>query len=291
MTVTPCKAYIGVDGGGTSTRAALIDAKGSILGEGRSTGSNPHNVGFETAASRIDEAVRSAIDQSTVPIGEIRSAFLGIAGIRNESENSLLRSELHRYSWIPHDRLTIDHDLAIAYHATLEGDPGILLICGTGSAAYGKGDSGKFARASGRSCNPEDPGSGYAIGNSALSQGLISANETDRDGVAELAPRVIELAAGGNEAARVILSQQADLAVDLVRSVDRQINGHSSLSIGLSGSLVTRPSLYRDLIVEALEKAHPDAEIRFPKTNPVLAAAQLAKNSNGPDNSSDSTTD
>lgn len=285
MTVAPGKAYLGVDGGGTNTRAALIDANGSILGQGSASGSNPHNVGYKIAAARIDGAVRNAIEQSTAPIGEIISAFLGIAGIRNESENALLRSELHRYSWIPHNRFTIDHDLAIAYQATLEDDPGILLICGTGSAAYGKGDSGKFARASGRSSDPEDPGSGYAIGNSALSQGLISTSETDRDDIAELAPRVIELATSGNKVAREILSLQAKLSVDLIRSVERQIDGRSSLSIGLSGGLVTRPSLYRHLVVEALRKIYPDAEIRFPKADPVLAAAQLAKTFNSPSDS------
>ena len=276
MTKLPIDAYIGVDGGGTRTRATLIDSQGRVLAEGAAAGSNPSNVGYEIAAFRIDAAIRDAIRKSKTPIEQVLAAFLGIAGIRNEDEQSLLRSRLTRYSWAPRNRLAIDHDLSIAYAATIKDAPGIVLICGTGTSAFGKDAQGNTARASGRDLGPNDPGSGYAIGKAAVDSGLLSISETDRTSVSALAPRVLDAALKQDSTAIRILQENAQSLVDLASSVFDRLALEDAFRIGLSGTLGTIESIYRDFIFKELRSAFSEATIETASVEPVYAAALKA---------------
>src|SRR5919199_617090 len=48
---------LGVDGGGTKTRAVVMDEEGRILGEGLAGPSNPLRVGVQQAVASIGEAI------------------------------------------------------------------------------------------------------------------------------------------------------------------------------------------------------------------------------------------
>jgi glucosamine kinase len=51
---------LGIDGGGTQTRALIAGADGRVLGVGRAGSSNYHSVGLETAVAAVAEAVAAA---------------------------------------------------------------------------------------------------------------------------------------------------------------------------------------------------------------------------------------
>ena len=53
--------FIGVDGGGTKTLAALSDPCGKIIRTAKGGSSNPRNVGIPVAAANIAEAIFKAI--------------------------------------------------------------------------------------------------------------------------------------------------------------------------------------------------------------------------------------
>lgn len=52
---------IGVDGGGTTTRAVVVDEKLQVLGRGESGSSNHYSVGLERAVHHIEAATRDAL--------------------------------------------------------------------------------------------------------------------------------------------------------------------------------------------------------------------------------------
>lgn len=270
----PVTQFIGVDGGGTNTRAAALDEHGNQLGSGYAAGSNPNNVGYAVAAQNIAKAIAG----TGVLLDSQTSVCLGIAGLRNEEEQSQLREELiSANSLLKEARLHITHDLAIAHHAAFRGKAGIVLIAGTGSACYGRDDSGKEFRASGRDFVYDDPGSGYAIGIRAIQNDLLPP-ENERDLIAALAPRVIELAKNGNDSAAAILLEEATQISKLAHKVYSELlesSAHPELA--LSGKLVTTPSHYRTLVLEALQSSMPGIRIVHTRMEPTLAAADLAK--------------
>src|SRR4029078_10879036 len=74
--------FLGIDGGGTKTNAALMNAAKEILAEGESGPSNPLRVGVETAVTNIIKATEDACDRGGLVITDISSATLGLAGVR-----------------------------------------------------------------------------------------------------------------------------------------------------------------------------------------------------------------
>ena len=269
--------FLGIDGGGSKTRALLIDANASPISEGHATGSNPYNIGYAASAFHIDQAVQDALFNANPTNIEIASVFCGIAGIRNADEQSQLAKQLKFFSWARNARISIDHDLSIAYAAAFEDNPGIALICGTGSSCIGKDPSGNVIWTSGRHLGEDDPGSGYAIGLAAIQSGLVPQNPSeDRKTIAALAPQVIELATQGNRIARDILESNVNALVSQVRHVYSKLKLETIFSLGVIGGLGCADTFYRNLFLQRLASVFPDATPRFTNRSPVEAAARLA---------------
>ena len=276
MGKNPIQVFLGVDGGGSNTRALLIDQNGDRISEGKSFGSNPHNGGYPQAASNINEAVQTALETAAPAQLKIESAFCGIAGIRNTEEQELLAKELQHFPWAQSVSLEINHDVSIAYAAVLGTEPGITLICGTGSSCLGKDLSGKTILTSGRTEIIDDPGSGYAIGLEAIEAGLVQELSNSRSDIAKLAPKVITLALNGMPAAQNILNGNADSLVKLIQETHSQIKLGDAFNLGIIGGLGSADTLYLKILLKKVLSAFPDAAISFTRNTPVEAAAQLA---------------
>lgn len=161
---------IGVDGGGSKTRASLFSGK-TRLGLGRAGPSNPLAVGTETAGSNLMRAVQQALDEARERMGkdwEEPSSLpcgLGLAGVGAGDEGrqaaqalaGLLRGRF------PNLRPQFYTDLEAAFAGTFEGRPGILVIGGTGSSALGFDGASQLLRVGGFGKRLGDPGSGFAV--------------------------------------------------------------------------------------------------------------------------------
>ncbi len=269
-------AFLGIDGGGSKTRALLIDANASPIGEGQAAGSNPYNIGYAAAASQIDQAVQGALLHAKPTNIEIVSVFCGIAGVRNSKEQSQVANRLETFPWTRNARIAIDHDLSIAYAAAFEEGSGIALICGTGSSSIGKDSTGKTVWTSGRHLSDDDPGSGYAIGLAATQSGLLTNPSGDRKEIAALAPQIIDLATKGDLIACGILNRNIDALVSQVSEVYSKLQLETNFTLGVIGGLGCADTLYRSLLLEKLASVFPHASPRFTNTSPVEAAAKLA---------------
>jgi N-acetylglucosamine kinase-like BadF-type ATPase len=154
------KYIIGVDGGGTKTKAVAYSLDDEEIGEGSS--------GFGYLLTDFNKAVKniiSAIEQCKNKVNEQHGKwecsciYLGIAGIdvgdNVEKVENLLKEKFNC-------EVKGYHDSELAHAAVLKGEDGIIVISGTGSVSYGL-YKGKSARTGGWGHILGDEGSGYYI--------------------------------------------------------------------------------------------------------------------------------
>jgi N-acetylglucosamine kinase-like BadF-type ATPase len=172
------RAVVGVDGGGTKTHAVILDSDLSILGEGRAGPSNPLRVGIANAVAAIREAVDKACEMAQVRRSDLIAAEVGLAGARRKELSARMRETLLSLG-IPEIFVVGDADIAL-YGAT-EGEPGLIVIAGTGSICCGINARGKNVCAGGWGPIAGDEGAGAWIARRAL---RAIAHATDGRGAA-----------------------------------------------------------------------------------------------------------
>lgn len=166
--------FLGVDAGGTRTRAVLADATGSVLGVGAAGTGNWQAVGAVAAGAAIADATTCALAQAGVAAGAVSGAFFGLAGVRTEAERAVMRAEIARLGLGgPFD---LAGDLAAAHAGALAGGAGVVVIAGTGSAAWGKNAAGESWQAGGWGWLVDDKGGAYWLALRGLSAACEAAD-------------------------------------------------------------------------------------------------------------------
>ena len=166
MANDPRSAILGIDGGGTRTTAWLADAHGRVLGRSVAGPSNPVKVGIEAAERELLLATRRAARDARLAGGPLKVVCVGLAGVDRPAVYRGLSRWLRRA--IPAGNHLLTSDAAIALQAAIGARPGILVISGTGSIAYGHDATGQAARCGGWGSLFDDGGSGYDIGRKAI---------------------------------------------------------------------------------------------------------------------------
>lgn len=156
---------LGVDGGGSKTRAVVADGVGEVLGEGLAGPSNPLRVGVAEAANAIRDAADRACAEAGVRRVEIVAAEVGLAGVKRADIRERMRAAVVELG-IKTVEVVTDADIAL-YGAT-EGKPGLVIIAGTGSVCCGVNARGRRACAGGWGPVVGDEGSGSWIARRAL---------------------------------------------------------------------------------------------------------------------------
>lgn len=180
---------IGVDGGGTTTRAVVIDENARVLGRGEAGTSNHYSVGLGSAVENIARAIEAALSDAKCDGSAVVSCGFGLAGACTPAEQSALREALQepRVGFFPNAQLAVDEDAAAALagaFAPVEGEnlamrsgvTGAVCIAGTGANCFGLGATGQRVRSDGLGPLLGDRGSGYWIGARAL-QAACGAND------------------------------------------------------------------------------------------------------------------
>lgn len=163
------RLYLGLDGGQTSTVALIGDETGKVLGCGK--GGPCNHVGPAEGRARFLSALGDSLSQACVQAGVSRekvafaSACLGFSGGPQDKETyvrELIRSE----------RFRVTHDAEIALDGATEGLPGIIVIAGTGSMAYGRNGEAEAARAGGWGYVFGDEGGAFYLARQVLRAAL-----------------------------------------------------------------------------------------------------------------------
>ena len=158
-------AVVGVDGGGTKTHAVIIDINNRVLGEGTAGPSNPLRVGITKAAAAVTEAVDRACENAEVRRSDLIAAEVGLAGARRVELRERMREAL---VGLEIDEIEVVGDADIALYGVTDGEPGVVVISGTGSICCGVNSAGKEACAGGWGPMVGDEGGGSWIARCAL---------------------------------------------------------------------------------------------------------------------------
>jgi glucosamine kinase len=162
---------IGIDAGGTKTVCLLADEDGQIVSRARGAGANLQAVG-ELQVEKILHTLMAQVlgDRRIVPA----AICLGIAGVDRPNDAAIVSDIMHRIGL--NSRIVIVNDALIALETGAPGQPGVVIISGTGSIAYGRNANGEAARSGGWGYVLGDEGSGYWIGRAALRAVLRAAD-------------------------------------------------------------------------------------------------------------------
>jgi N-acetylglucosamine kinase-like BadF-type ATPase len=244
------KLYLGIDGGQSSTTALIADGGGRVIGRGRGGPCN-HAAAAEGRA-KFFRAMRACVataceqaqlDPNTVQFAAVCFGFSGGPQDKDAYSRELVRSA----------RYKITHDGEIALSGATAGEPGIIVIGGTGSMAFGKNARGETARAGGWGYVFGDEGGGFDLTRRALraalraeegwgpatalrellleATGAANANDLlhrfygdfDRVAIARMAKLVTQAAEQGDDVAWDILREAARELATLVEGVYRKL--------------------------------------------------------------------
>jgi glucosamine kinase len=156
--------YIGIDGGGTKTVSALADDS-SILATVTTGPSNVVRVGEAKARESLQQAVRQVCAAAKIAPEEIVRTCIGASGAGRPATAAVVSSALAE---ILNSPIEVTGDTEISHEAAFSCGPGVIVIAGTGSVAYGRDAQGNSARAGGWGFAISDEGSAQWIGRTAI---------------------------------------------------------------------------------------------------------------------------
>jgi glucosamine kinase len=156
--------YLGIDGGGTKTTCVVAD-ESLILATVTAGPSNVVRVGEARARESLQQAVRKACAAAGITPKEIFRTCVGASGAGRPEVVAIVGRALAE---ILPTTVDVVGDTEIALEAAFSGGPGVIVIAGTGSVAYGRDAQGTTARAGGWGFAISDEGSAHWIGRTAV---------------------------------------------------------------------------------------------------------------------------
>src|SRR6267143_4165196 len=156
---------LGFDGGGTKTECVLMNSADQVLARTFAGPSNPSRIGVEAAVHAVEESADLALRDAGLERSVISAVGAGLAGTAKAEMRERVSCALQEC--FPGAAITVLTDLDAALAAAGEG-PAIILVAGTGSAAFGRNADGEIVRSGGYSPSSSDQGSAYDIGRRAI---------------------------------------------------------------------------------------------------------------------------
>jgi N-acetylglucosamine kinase-like BadF-type ATPase len=155
---------LGIDAGGTKTVCLLADDRGRVLSEARGSGANLATSGEVEVERVLRDVVTQALGDRNVHLDAV---CLGIAGVDRPRDAAVANAIMGRIG--ASTRTIVVNDALVALVAGAGDEPGVVVVAGTGSIAYGRDAAGRAARAGGWGYLLGDEGGGFWIGRAALS--------------------------------------------------------------------------------------------------------------------------
>jgi N-acetylglucosamine kinase-like BadF-type ATPase len=301
---TDMKYILAFDGGGTKTECLLANGQGEILARALAGPSNPLRTGYMRAWFSLSEAADAVLRRTKLKAGDISAVCAGIGGVGRAGVAKRVATFFERS--FPNAAVRVTTDLEIAFEAAFGTGEGILLLAGTGSAAFGRDASGRTARAGGRGPWFSDEGSAFDIGRrafaaisraeehrgpeTALTKRIFSWHQTqnwewlyDRisknadDVFPQTFPLVAQLADKEDAVAREILSSAAQSLAELAAVVARELGWRDrEISMAKAGGVHGRSHFFDKAIDAELQRVLPKAILTAIEISPAEAAVKMA---------------
>lgn len=297
--------YLGIDGGGTYTRAVLVTAEGRVIATGEAGPSNYHNVGLEAAGANLRAAAEAAwMAGGGGRFQPAEVAFVGCAGVKAAVDVARLIAVAENVGLAPAGEITVANDLHNALAGGLAGRPGVALIAGTGSNCLGRDASGASFMCGGWGWLLDDEGGGAGLALAAMRAvvravdgrapatrltpallaffGLAEPDELSErlyvrawtpDQLAGFAPVVGRLAEEGDAVARELLGAGAKALARLVKGATQALDFPDGPEVVVVGGCARSGAPYQPLVEAAIRSAVPKARLVEPAYSPLHGAA------------------
>ncbi len=293
--------FLAIDGGGTTTTCAVADER-KVLATATASASNITRVGQEQARTALQSAIRQACAAAGVNPRNVTRTCAGVAGGARREISQEIQQIIAE---VVGGEITVVGDMIIALEAAFEGGPGVIVIAGTGSIAFGRNVRGETGRAGGWGYAISDEGSSYWIGRTALRfalrardeghdtellaeimralnvrefQDLVRTTNTPACDFAVIAPAVTELAQR-DEFARGVIAFAARELAELADTVIRHIWDVSQhVPVATAGGVFRNSAIVRELFYNELRKLAPAITPIDREIEPVQGALFVATN-------------
>lgn len=292
--------FLGLDAGGTKTRAVIIDENSQIKGEALGGPANYHNIGLAQVSKNVYRAIEEVLSKSFLKEEEITWTTIGIASCDSPKDykalNKIFTSD--QMSFLS-SKLTLVNDTKIGLYCGTT-PPGIVVVAGTGCNVYGVNSHGEEAFAGNWGHFLGDRGSGYQLGKwmfqtvvgaydgtevpTLLTKKLLSridvASAADIQDwyvesdpsiheISDFAPLVIEAAEEGDETAKSILDKTVVELGRALRAVVTRLKMENEYN-----RVVVVGGLFESKYFRALFEGHVTALIsRVRIVKPLVSAA------------------
>ena len=140
--------FIGIDAGGTKTDFKLSDEHGHILSSWSDIGCRLLADSPQALQALLSRGVSALLQEAGMPLEQIGGACLGISGYGESVDGDEMARAVCE-SIFGKGRVICTNDCRIAWAGSLGMQPGVNIIAGTGSIAYGENEEGESARSGG----------------------------------------------------------------------------------------------------------------------------------------------
>jgi glucosamine kinase len=307
--------YLGIDGGGSKTTSAIGDET-SLLATATSGPSNVIRVGEAQARESLHQSVQQACATAGITPAQIAHTCIGAAGAARPEVVAILRRSLAEILSSPID---VVGDTQIALEAAFDEGPGVIVIAGTGSIAYGRDALGRTARAGGWGFAISDEGSAHWIGRTAISQALRAhdqspdnptttvlltalqkawsinslddliraANATPAPDFSKLFPAILANATEGNEWAQQVCTRAGRELAQIAEVVIRRLFPKNSnfpaqdVPLAMAGGVFRHAPSIREVFYNEIRKQDSRAALKTEIVTPVEGALNQARKATG----------
>ncbi len=298
--------FLAVDAGGTKTDYVLAD-EARELARVRTGTIKRMRTDADTAAHNFDSALTQLMTATGISMESVTRTCVGTAGVHVPLV----------YDWLVASfkakvsgGLLIVGDVEIALDAAFPGQPGILVLAGTGSNVVGRNHAGQLITAGGWGPALSDQGSGHRIGQKALRaifmaideqrsttlleavkdywqlpslESLVEyANSVPPPDFSRLTGVVLGCAEQGDEAALAVLREQGEELAYLVRLIIRRLRTATSDArwtppIAYAGSILENVPPVRNALMASVKSEFPAATAPGGVVDPIDGALWRAR--------------
>lgn len=295
---------LGIDTGGTTSECVVVDEKRRPLGIGDAGPGNYRVAGPDGARDHIECAITEALEDAGInPTSNLVGGF-GMGTLDTDHDREVITGFLDDIHCI--DQYYVTNDVVAAYYAFSAGGPGVVVIAGTGSMAFGRNEAGDEARSSGWGWLFGDEGSGFDTARRGLRAaskafdgrgaetaleraacehfelgsfedvftGVLDEIEHAKE-IASFAKPVAETAAAGDPVATNVVETAADELAEAAAAVIDQLGIEATPLVSLQGGFGSADvvsSHFRD----SIRSRYPDTRFATAVRNPVVGSIAFA---------------
>ncbi len=297
---------IGIDGGGTKSKAVLTDLHLKTLAECTGGPTNFLIRGTTEVSQTLIELINNCITSANVSADDVVYVVLGTTGAGRVKEAEKMKYDflnVCKRNNFPIKSFEVESDARIALEGAFGGKPGSILIAGTGSIMFGKDRAGEIHRVGGFGRYIGDEGSGFSLGRKGLSavakeldgrgtptiltqlladkkgisdqQSLITEVYVNNFDIASVAPLVLQAAENDDNICKTIIEEETDELLLHIKAMQKLIDVEI-LKVSFIGSLITKDNVYSKRFRDKIRNTLENVSLVKPEMPPEKGAALMA---------------